>query len=243
MTRKTGPHNDAVMEQLRESMPALLPVDKATRAERDHAYVRVIEEMRRLGIASYPHHFATVVLGFKHKNALLIYEHTMAAIRAYGAKTSPERMRDGSRGAARTAVAPVAPAALAAERSRADRASSEAARLARELAEVEKTLAEERAARAETEHSLAIARAMVDELGDYLAGRSVPMLHEVETKLHLAVARITAKPVRTTMAPVAADAASQERPRLALVPTPGADVTAGRTRSSRPPGPRGKAGE
>lgn len=166
------------------------------KAQREKAFLEKLEELRRNKTPSWPDHFAREILGFKSKKALDGYPLTKKAIQLYGLKTAPHKMR-GYLPAAKTEIAvSVGVADVTRLRAENEDLSAKIARLERSVAVTEEALMADRAAHEETKRSLAIARAMVDELDHYVAHRSVPLAQDVEEMLHRAAARITGEPVR-----------------------------------------------
>jgi hypothetical protein len=185
------------------------------RARKEREYLEILERMRRDGAVTWPEHFAVEVLGFKSKKALNTYPKTKEAVQQYALKVAPHKMK-GFTPALQESTERVEAADLAVLQSEVEARSREIDRLQHALDEATETLAREQEAHARTRHSLDIARAMVDELDDYIAHRSVPLAREIEERIHRAVAQITENPARHTAPTRAASAPSGTGLRLVL---------------------------
>ena len=212
---------DAVLAGLVLKVRHARTVKYASKEERvtavERTLIEVLEYLRRAEVPTWPARFAATV-GLS-KPALAEYHRAATLVREYAQATAPSKMRGR-----RATTSPEVVQELASARSEANRLRrlADASRLRAEAAE--SALVLEREAHTRTQQSLAVARAMVDSLDSYLAGRKVTVARQLDARLHQLAAEVTGHPVRE----VAAEGTSG-RPRLQVLdggaaPPPQEDV-------------------
>jgi hypothetical protein len=152
-----------------------------SKAERECKLLEVFEiHFRRQAIPTWPDHFAKYC-GYSNKNALLSYQELRKVLTLYALRMAPDKMRGYTTRKHTPAVDLREMKKLTRE---AERLRARVEHGAGTTAELRAALARERVEHEETRRERDLARAMVDALDHYLAGRDAVVALHIEEKLH-----------------------------------------------------------